>query len=123
MSSNKGHDNLIPLSKRAKEMQREIQSMGGIARGIKVRQQKKDQEKLELFAEVLKRRLKAKLPNNTKAQNWEGLVNSLVDEGLKGNIKALELILRIMGQMPTEQLDLTIKEPRRFVFEVCKKQK
>ena len=120
MSSNKGHDNLIPLSKRAKEMQREIQSMGGIARGVKLRQQKKDQEKLELFAEVLKRRLKAKLPNSTKAQNWEGLVNSLVDEGLKGNIKALELILRIMGQMPTEKLDLTIKEPRRFVFELKK---
>lgn len=120
MAANKGYENLIPLPKRAKEMQREIRAMGGKARGEKIRQQKKDKEHLDLFAEVLKRKLKAKLPSKEGVQNWEGLVNSLVDEGLKGNMKALELILRIMGQMPNEQLDLTIKEPRRFVFEIKK---
>lgn len=120
MATNKGHENLIPLPKRAKEMQREIRAMGGKARGEKIRQQKKDMENLGLFADVLERRLKEKLPNNNGVQNWEGLAKSLIEEALKGNIKALELILKIMGQMPKEQLDLLIKEPRRFVFELKK---
>lgn len=38
----------------------------------------------------------------------------------KGDARLIELFCKLTGQMPKEQLDLTIKEPRRFVFEIKK---
>lgn len=48
-------------------------------------------------------------------------ISSAVKKGIqKGDARLIELFCKLTGQMPKEQLDLTIKEPRRFVFEIKK---
>lgn len=41
----------------------------------------------------------------------------------KGDARLIELFCKLTGQMPKEQLDLTIKEPRKFVVEIVKQKK
>ena len=74
---------------------------------------KKDQERLDLFFDVLERKLKIKITANGKEiQTWDGLGTALVKKGLQGDLKALELILKIMGQMPSDKVEsLVINAP------------
>lgn len=48
-------------------------------------------------------------------------ISTAVKRGIqKGDARLIELFCKLTGQMPKEQVDLTIKEPRRFVFEIKK---
>ena len=86
---------------------------GAEASNKKQAENKKDQERLDLFFDVLERKLKIKITANGKEiQTWDGLGTALVKKGLQGDLKALELILKIMGQMPSDKVEsLVINAP------------
>lgn len=45
------------------------------------------------------------------------LVSQVFKSGVqKGDPRILEMLLKILGLMPKEQLDLTVNEPRKFEF-------
>lgn len=93
----KGQENLIPLSERTKEEQRQIATMGGIASG-KVRQEKAQLKKeLEM---LLKSTNEGKTYSN---QITLGLIANAIDKNKGGNPKSYELIARMLGELETEK--------------------
>lgn len=46
----------------------------------------------------------------------ELVANALKQGVVKGDPRLLELLLKLLGLMPKEQLDLTVNEPRKFEF-------
>lgn len=93
----KGQENLIPLSERTKEEQRQIATMGGIASG-KVRQEKAQLKKeLEML-------LKCTNEGTTYSnQITLGLIANAIDKNKGGNPKSYELIARMLGELETEK--------------------
>lgn len=91
------NENLIPLSKRTKSEQREIQSKGGKASGV---------------SRSFKSALKAKLKANPEL--YDDVVDMLADEALNGrNLKAVEMMLDLMGESAQrEALAIKRKELR-----------
>lgn len=89
------NENLIPLSKRTKSEQREIQSKGGKASGI---------------SRSFKSALKKKFKENPEL--YSKFVDMLTDEALsKRNLKAADMLLDLMGEsVQRENLDLKRKE-------------
>lgn len=89
------NENLIPLSKRTKSEQREIQSKGGKASGI---------------SRSFKSALKKKFKENPEL--YEELIDMLTDEALTGrNLKAADMLLDLMGEsVQRETLALKRKE-------------
>lgn len=89
------NENLIPLSKRTKSEQREIQSKGGKASGI---------------SRSFKSALKKKFKENPEL--YDGLIDMLTDEALTGrNLKAADMLLDLMGEsVQRETLALKRKE-------------
>lgn len=76
------NENLIPLSKRTKSEQREIQSKGGKASGI---------------SRSFKSALKKKFKENPEL--YEELIDMLTDEALTGrNLKAADMLIDLMGE-------------------------
>ena len=76
------NENLIPLSKRTKSEQREIQSKGGKASGI---------------SRSFKSALKKKFKENPEL--YDGLIDMLTDEALTGrNLKAADMLIDLMGE-------------------------
>lgn len=100
-------ENLIPLNKRTKREQREIQSKAGKASG-KSRQKKK--VVMDLIKEFLKSPAtlesakkfiaKSGIKDNTNAA---ALVASLFMEALAGNVSATKMILEIVGETAKEK--------------------
>lgn len=90
-------NNLIPLSKRTKSEQREIQSKGGKASGI---------------SRSFKSALKNKLKENPEL--YDSIVDMLADEALnERNLKAVEMMLDLMGESAQrEALAIKRKELR-----------
>lgn len=80
----------------------------------------KEYQRRSVEAHYKKKALKEQLLDDIGADE----ISIAVKRGIqKGDARLIELFCKLTGQMPKEQVDLTIKEPRRFVFEVCKKQK
>lgn len=104
-------DNLIPLNQRAKSVQRAIQSEGGKAKAEKVRKQK-------LYKELLAVALDTEITNSsgeTKPLKEVGMIQ-LAKKVAKGDLKAIELSAKILGELVNktdlttdgDKLDLTI---------------
>lgn len=87
--------NLIPQSKRTKSEQREIAKKGGIKSGEA--RAKKKSLKEELIA-----LLETKIEDKTMQ---EKISFSLIQEALKGNVKAFETIRDTIGEKPVEQIE------------------
>lgn len=102
MGKKDGHDNLIPLNKRTKEVQREIQSKGGTASAIARREQKAMQvrlgHKLEKFAKDSK--------TGEVCMHIDIIADVLISEAENGNMKAIEHIGKIMAWF-TDRHELT----------------
>lgn len=99
-----GQDNLIPLNKRSKEIQRQIQEKGRKANKEKWEQKKKLKDELEILMEQVSK----------DGRTYQELISTaLVKEALKGNTKAYEIIRDTMGQKPIEQkvVNATINDP------------
>ena len=93
----KGHENLIPQSKRTKEKQREIARMGGIASGKARKEQR-----------MLKDLLEEALSKGTETNNeYINITAALIKEANKGNVKAYEVIRDTLGQKPIEKVEVS----------------
>ena len=101
-------ENLIPMNERTKEEQREIARQGGIASG-KVRKQQADLKKrLKEIANMALR--EGKIDDITtladaKSANLsvsDALLVKLVAMALGGNIKAMNTLMGMLGNDPTE---------------------
>lgn len=85
-------DNLIPLNKVSKEVQREIQEKGRQAN------KKKWQEK-----KMLKELLELALSEETETGNkYIDITKALITQAEDGNVKAYEVIRDTLGQKPVE---------------------
>lgn len=114
-SSPKSRKALIPLNKRTKEEQREIQVKGGKKSG-EVRAQAKT------FREELKALLEMEIANSKgeKVSTRKAISTALIKEAISGNYRAFAEIRDTIGEKPIEQQEVSIKEPRRFVVEIVK---
>lgn len=87
-------ENLIPLNKRSKEVQRAIQEKGRIANKKKIEARKTLREELLALLE--------------KGDTQEKLSLSLIQEALKGNTKAFEVIRDTIGEKPKENIKVGV---------------
>lgn len=99
------NENLIPLNKRTKDDQREIQKKGGIASG-KVRREKADLKKkvnqileMDVFSPQLKEMLEEK---GLSATNQTAIATVLLQKALKGDMRAIELLAKMNGNEGTK---------------------
>lgn len=83
------------------------------------------QRRARTFAEELKALLEVELTDSRgdKVTTRKAISTALIKKALSGDRAAYAEIRDTVGEKPVEQVETTIKEPRRFVFEVCKKQK
>jgi len=87
----KGHENLIPLNKRSKEAQREIQELGRQANKLKIQQRKTLAEELLALLSV--------------GDTQKNMTLAQVEKALKGDTKAYEVIRDTIGEKPTDKLE------------------
>lgn len=102
-------DNLIPLNKRAKNVQRQIQSMGGKARAEKIRERKTMREDMETLLSLPFKDKEFANKLNELGFNTDNLNNQnalLVSMYLKaysmGDTQAFNSIRELIGEKVTE---------------------
>ena len=98
----KGHENLIPLNRRAKDEQREIQRKGGIANGELRRKKSTIKSLLKDWADspISNAQLK-KQAESLGLDTDEGkavLTAAILKNALKGNSKYMEYALKLLGE-------------------------
>ena len=86
--------NLIPLNKRSKKVQREIQKKGREANKKKIEARKTLREELLLLLE--------------KGDTQTKLSLSLIQEAINGNTKAFEVIRDTIGEKPKENINVGV---------------
>ena len=86
--------NLIPLNKRSKEVQREIQEKGRKANKEKIEARKTLREELLALLE--------------KGDTQTKLSLSLIQEAINGNTKAFEVIRDTIGEKPKENISVGV---------------
>lgn len=74
------------------------------------------------FREELKALLEMEIANSKgeKVSTRKAISTALIKEAISGNYRAFAEIRDTIGEKPIEQQEVSIKEPRRFVFEVKK---
>lgn len=87
----KGQENLIPLNKRSKEVQREIQEMGRRANKAKIRHEKDLKIALKVALGILKT-----TPKGIELSIAEGMAQKLAQEALNGDWKAMQIIIDLL---------------------------
>lgn len=84
--------NLVPLNKRPKSEQREIQRQGGKARGAQRREHK-------TIAEMLRKVLDEALPGDPSKTRGEAIVESIAGRTFKGGKAAdLKILAEVLGE-------------------------
>ena len=80
------------------------------------------QAKTRTFAETLRKLLEMELTNSKgeKVSTREAITTAIIKKALTGDRGAFAEIRDTVGERPVEQVETTIKEPRRFVFEIKK---
>jgi len=103
---NKGAENLIPLNKRTKAEQRKISRSGGIKSGETRRKQKEIKELMQTIdstslpseqAETYQQVLDIKNPTYREA-----VIATIYLKALSGDMRAIELYLKLKGEMPKD---------------------
>ena len=110
--------NLRPFGTLTESEQREIRSKGGKASGKKRRERKL---MAELLREALSQEVKTRAGETITHEI--GVIRGLILKAEAGDPRAIALILKILGQMPKEQISVDMNEPRKFVFELVKNKK
>lgn len=117
----KGATNLIPQSERAKDVQREIASMGGKAKAIASRKRK-------LLRETLTELMQMRVPSDSEvaqvcrnmgieeATVRVGVALALLQRALQGDVSAFNAIRDTIGEKPTDALAIDI--PRAIRIDV-----
>jgi len=87
----KGHENLVPLNKRSKEVQRAIQEKGRQANKEKCQKRKTLREELLSLLE--------------KGDTQSRISLAQLEKALAGDTKAFEVIRDTIGEKPTEKVE------------------
>ncbi len=106
-NSNPNMSGLVSLADRPSNERTKIQSSGGVASGISRREKMKMRQ---LLREALL--LAQEDGQNTK----EALAAALVNQALKGNVNAFVLIMKFVGEMPTELQQTTSDDEIDFLL-------
>lgn len=82
----------------------------------------KAQARAKTFAEELKALLEMELTNSNgeKVTTRKAISTAIIKKAISGDRAAFAEIRDTVGEKPIEQVETTIKEPRRFVFELKK---
>lgn len=98
-NKNPKQENLQPFNERTEKEQRKICSKGGKKSG-EVRRAKKT------MREMLNYLLEKEITNRSgeKATTQEAITVSLINQALKGNVKAWEVIRDTIGEMPVQEI-------------------
>lgn len=99
-----GTQNLIPLSDRTKDKQREIAKMGGIASGEARREKATMKKTLEMMLDIVPNIKENKDKKTFRELSTEGLMIGAV----QGKAENYKLIMQILGEM--QEQDATIPE-------------
>lgn len=101
-NKNPKQENLQPFNERTEEEQRKICSKGGKKSG-EVRRAKKT------MREMLNYLLEKEITNRSgeKATTQEAITVSLINQALKGNVKAWEVIRDTIGEKPKQDINLS----------------
>ena len=104
--------NLIPITKKTA---RELGRRGALVSNAK-------QAAAKTFREELKALLEMEIANSKgeKLSTRKAISTALIKEAISGNYRAFAEIRDTIGEKPIEQQEVSIKEPRRFVFEIKK---
>lgn len=97
-------DNLVSLADRTTEEVREIARKGGIASGKSRRERKTLKEELLLLL--------------SQGDTQEKISLSLIQEAMKGNTKAFEVIRDTVGEKPKEEIEVNDVTNKKF-DEIC----
>jgi hypothetical protein len=104
--------NLRPITKKTA---RELGRKGAAVSNAK-------QKAAKTFREELKALLEMEIANSKgeKVSTRKAISTALIKEAISGNYRAFAEIRDTIGEKPIEQQEVSIKEPRRFVFEIKK---
>lgn len=96
------NENLKPLNELCKEDAKKIRSKGGKARAAKIKEKKTMREMLNYL-------LEKEITNKSgeKATTQEAITVSLINQALKGNVKAWEVIRDTIGEKPKQDINLS----------------
>lgn len=112
-------ENLIPITKRSKSEQREIQAKGGRNSGKSRRKRKEFRETLEaILSQPIpqdNKELMAQLKRYgiDKGDYSQLLMATLVQKALKGDIKAFSMILDIMSEDALKQARIALLDAQK----------
>lgn len=132
MGKQNGTKNLITMAQRTPEEQREISRKGGLASAAAKKRRKEEAEEAGKVAEILRQLLELPLKNKVSKngikqplEELEGAESlqaigsknvrtkvalglALIKEGLEGNIKATEMVLRMIGEDVSNKKEINI---------------
>lgn len=110
--------NLVPMSKRTAEKQREICRLGGIRSG-EVRRQKAE---LKAILNRLLDETTATIPDDSgrkiTVSAAEGIAIKLIEQALNGNTKAFEIIRDTIGEKPVQNVNFCNTVSPEIIAEV-----
>jgi len=95
--------NLIPLNKRSKEVQREIQEKGRQANKAKIERRKTLREELLALLE--------------KGDMQKKMSLSIIQKAIKGDTKAYEIIRDTVGEKPKDVIDANVNTEIKVMIE------
>lgn len=106
-------ENLIPVTKRTKSEAREISKKGGIKSGEARRKKKSMKQELDaiLSLSATKENIIAFngiISKDSDASNQTLVIASAVKQALKGNVKAMQLIVNVMGGTDKEKQQMKL---------------
>lgn len=84
---------LVSLADRTNNERTKIQSLGGLASGVARRKKNKMRQ---ILTEALL------LPHEDQETRKEAIAVALINRALSGDVKAFEMIMKFIGEMPTE---------------------
>lgn len=116
-NAHKGQENLIPLNRRSKDAQREIQSMGGKAASKKAKEKKALREKLEVAMSMPLR--SGRVTSIDAVKNFEDakdanmtledrMIMQIARKAANGDPQIYMLYREELGQRPADRIEATV---------------
>lgn len=103
-------ENLKPLTERCKEDAKKIRSAGGKARAKKIKKTKKIKEYLEIGLELAI----SDKQGNTFSRKEAGVLK-LIERYVKGDPKAFDTVVELLGEKPATKQEITNTTPQIVV--------
>lgn len=102
-------DNLTPFDKRPEDEQRKIRQAGGRASGAARR---KKRELKEVLKVLLAEEITDKNSGKT-ATRREAMALGLLNQAIRGNVKAVKLVAELTNEMPPQSVDVAVTNVKK----------